>query len=249
MIRIDLQKTNILSGDSLHQSSFYALYLPIPNRSDTAAAAAMQRQLSPAELKKYRTLFRNPRRQQLILSGRFFAKWLAADWLTASGETEVLPRQLTVINRENGAPCICGLPEAGQMQLSISYAQETFLIGCAATGRIGVDLEDRIDPDSNLPSLVLSQQERDLMNSRMFGYDRAQTVLLLWCLKEAILKAVGLGFSRGYLPIEFHTDHTALFLDDRQHVIPEGEQISCLYDINEQLCAVICRIGKDTAHD
>ena len=79
MIRIDLQKTNILSGDSLHQSSFYALYLPIPNRSDTAAAAAMQRQLSPAELKKYRTLFRNPRRQQLILSGRFFAKWLAAE--------------------------------------------------------------------------------------------------------------------------------------------------------------------------
>ena len=133
------------------------------------------------------------------------------------------------------------------MNVSVSYSQNTFLIGCAAEGRIGVDLENRLDPDSNLPSLVLSQQERELMDSNLFGYSREQILLLFWCLKEAILKAVGLGFTHGYLPIEFHTDssRTQLLLADHDAVIPDGEQIQCLFDMNDCLCAVICRIGKE----
>lgn len=251
MIRIDLKKADILSGYPLHQNAFRALHLPLPERIDASAAAYLQRQLGPAELKKYRKLFRNPRRQQLVLFSRFFAKWLAADYSAETGNAVVLPPQLSVMNRENGIPRICGLPDGVQMNLSVSYAQDSVLIGCAAEEKIGVDLENRLDPDSELPSLVLSRQERALMNSSLFGCSREQLLLLFWCLKEAILKAVGLGFTRGYLPIEFHTDpgRTQLFLADHQAVIPAGEQLHCLYDMNDSLCAVICRIGKEVPCD
>lgn len=250
MIQINLQKANILSGYTLYHTSFWALHLPVSNCTD-AVVASMQRVLSPAEMKKYCDLFRNPRRQNLILSSRFFAKWMIADWVTESGTTEIIPLQLAIINRDNGTPCIYGLPDDMQINLSISYSQNSFLIGCVTEGKIGVDLEDRIDPNSNLPFLAFSKQERDLINSRLFGYNREQTILLFWCLKEAILKAVGLGFTRGYLPIEFYADsnRTQLLLADYQAVIPNDEHIECFYDMNDYLCSVICRIGKESVYD
>lgn len=250
MIQINLQKANILSRYTPHHASFLALHLPVSNWTD-AATASMQRLLSPAEMKKYRALFRNPRRQNLFLSGRFFAKWMIADRAAEFGMSEIMPLQLAIINKDNGVPYIYGLPDDVQMNLSISYSQNTFLIGCTTEGKIGVDLENWINPDSNLSSLVLSKHERDLINSRLFGYDREQTILLFWCLKEAILKAVGLGFTLGYLPIEFYTDsnRTQLLLADHQAVIPNDEHIKCFYDMNDYLCAVICRIGKESVYD
>jgi len=247
MIQIDLQKAEILSGHFLHNPSYCALHLPMPEHINEATAAYMQRLLHPAERKKYCALFRNPRRQKLILFGRFFAKWMIADWVNEFGTADVMPPQIAVINRENGTPNICGLPDGIPMNISVSYSQNTFLIACATEGRIGVDIENAIDPDSNLSSLALSRQERVLMDSQLFGFSRAQIMLLFWCLKEAILKAVGLGFSHGYQSITFHTNsnRTQLLLADHDTVIPAGERIRCLFDMNDGLCAVICRIEKE----
>lgn len=251
MIWIELQKADILNGHIMHTASCYALHLPLPECVDGATVAYMQRLLHPAEYKKYRKLFRNPRRQQLILFGRFFAKWIVADWMNDSIATDVILSQLAVTNHENGAPYICGFRDNIPVNISISYSQNTFLIGCAMEDKIGVDVENIIDPDSNLSSLVLSRQEQRLMNKRMFGFDRSQTMLLFWCLKEAILKAVGIGFSRGFQAIEFYTNlsRTQLFLADHDTVIPAGEHIRCQFDMSDGLCAVICRIGKECFYD
>lgn len=167
------------------------------------------------------------------------------------GKADIQPTQLEVINKKNGSPFVCGLPCGDKIDLSISYSCDTVLVGCSDTCRIGVDVENRLDPDSALPSLVLSEQERELLNSGFWGFDRSSMLLLLWCLKEAILKTVGLGFSLGYLTIEFFTDSSGsqLYLKDHNGVFAYGDKISCLYDLNEDMCAVICRIGKETFYD
>lgn len=128
-------------------------------------------------------MFKVPRRRQEYLGGRVLLRMLLK-WL--SGGTRA---SFSIVTMENGKPVCPGGP-------AISIAHGGGFIACAATdhGEIGIDVET-------------SHHRRNVMKiaDRFFFPEEAAWIkenpderfLMLWVLKEAWLKALGIGIGGG----------------------------------------------------
>ena len=86
----------------------------------------------------------------------------------------------------------------GGIDVSISHSADTLLVGVAAEGLVGVDVEDEPFEAFGRPSLVrrmCSQHERAFVSSLPDAV-RRRTLARAWTVKEAVLKAHGTGLAR-----------------------------------------------------
>ena len=101
----------------------------------------------------------------------------------------------------NGAPTL--------LSFNVSHATANGMIALAPKQRVGVDIEE-YDPDRRLDTLidsVLAEKERSALRNRP-GPQRMRLFFRLWAIKEALLKACGLGFHLD--PSDFTVPHAML---------------------------------------
>ncbi|RLB55853.1 MAG: hypothetical protein DRI34_09980 [Deltaproteobacteria bacterium] len=150
--------------------------------------------------------YRHPGRHRQWLLGRALAKQLLVELLNSHNGRTWSPRDIVVERSEQGAPLArtaSGRPLG--VSLSISHHQELALCALCPedAGHLGVDLE-RIEPRS--PAFLedyYTPAERRLIAAQE-GLSAEQATTVLWCLKEAGLKALGTGLKVNPTRIETH---------------------------------------------
>ena len=86
----------------------------------------------------------------------------------------------------------------GGIDVSISHGARTLFVGVAAEGLVGVDVEDEPFEAFGRPSLVrrmCTENERAIV-SALPDAVRRRTLARVWTVKEAVLKAHGVGLAR-----------------------------------------------------
>ena len=141
-----------------------------------APIAGRSRDVRPAELRGRRLVGR--RWVQDLVETRLGVAW--------PGFAVVGPRRKPVLLGGSG------------IDVSISHGAGTLLVGVAAEGLVGVDVEDEPFEAFGRPSLVrrmCTENERALV-SALTGALRRRTLARAWTVKEAVLKAHGVGLAR-----------------------------------------------------
>lgn len=151
--------------------------------------------------------YRHPGRHRQWLLGRALAKQLLVELLNSRNGHTWSPRDIVVERNEQGAPR--ARTADGQslgVSLSISHHQELALCALCPedAGSLGVDLE-RVEPRAPafLEDYYTPAEQRLVAEQQLLSSEQAVTVL--WCLKEAGLKALGTGLAVN--PARIQTQH------------------------------------------
>ena len=139
-----------------------------------------------ARWRRYR--FDRPRREFALC--RAALRSILCSWLDCRND------QLAFGALEHGKPFALISGQPAPVSFNVSHSGRHGLIAVAARDRLGVDVEDRVARRdfSGLAESVFGpneQAEFSLLGDR----DRPATFYLLWTLKEALIKALGTGFS------------------------------------------------------
>jgi phosphopantetheinyl transferase len=97
------------------------------------------------------------------------------------------------------------------IDVSISHSGGTLLVGVAAEGLVGVDVEDEPFEAFGRPSLVrrmCTEDERAFVSAQPDAM-RRRTLARAWTVKEAVLKAQGVGLARDPREVEVGRDTLA----------------------------------------
>lgn len=81
------------------------------------------------------------------------------------------------------------------LYFNLSHTEKKALIGIHPLRSIGVDLEE-LNPNFEEDSFLFPSEKEWLYHFK----DRSEGIITLWCAKEAILKAKGIGFLANQLP-------------------------------------------------
>ncbi len=162
--------------------------------SDEAMSANPCEILSRGEIVRMES-FGYPDRRREFAFGRIAARCLLAEKLG------VLPKEMPLAIASDDGLIVEGHP----IHVSISHAghgPSLRSIAVIADRRIGVDLEEIVPRRADLYQRILHPDEYGLMESLGLEHNDAQ--VLLWSLKEAVLKGLRTGFRRS--PKTVHLD-------------------------------------------
>jgi phosphopantetheinyl transferase len=146
---------------------------------------------SEREWVKIKRMYRNPKRMASIISGRMLIKKLIAE---RSGNAYTF-KDIEVLN---GTDCIKGLPKLyvkGKLtgiSISISYADDYVCVGISDKAFIGVDIERVKNFPDCYVNMFYTKENAETINC-MDGIGQTE----MWCIQEAYLKAMGMGFEVG----------------------------------------------------
>lgn len=177
---------------------FHHLLVRAADYPEAAQGHAWPGLLSAREEKVLSGLGIVPRRRKWLL-GRIAAKRLVRQLLGdgsrgASGEAQLMDRDISVLNQPSGEPFVLIEGRGGWSHaISISHRSE---IGMAAApvqshARIGADLETVEPRDQALVRQFFTADEAALVEHS--GEDPNLVMARIWSAKEAVLKLVGLG--------------------------------------------------------
>jgi 4'-phosphopantetheinyl transferase len=113
------------------------------------------------------------------------------------------PRALTITRDERGRPVVLGSPE-----VRVSLSHSGAFVACAASSRdVGIDIErgDRVEADAELARYVCTAAERDWLEARPAEEGR-HALVRLWVRKEALAKALGVGFGLPFATVDVRSD-------------------------------------------
>ncbi len=106
--------------------------------------------------------------------------------------------------------------ESAPISFNLSHSAKHGLIALVPHGRLGVDVEERVprrDFDE-MSEAVFGPHEQSAL-ARVRGRDRVRLFFRLWTIKEALVKALGLGFtldvSQFEVPQALHQGRTGMF--------------------------------------
>ena len=105
-------------------------------------------------------------------------------------------RQIEFDYSEQGKPLLRTGSTKDELSFNLSHSEDLVVYAIARTPAIGVDVEHvrpHVDVDA-LAQVVLTPAEQEILR-RVRQADRHRSFVVLWTLKEAYLKALGLGLS------------------------------------------------------
>jgi phosphopantetheinyl transferase len=161
--------------------------------------------LGPEERAACRAMPGPEARATLRLWGRVAAKDAVRRLWAAQGKPPVYPADLRIEPDERGRPWVRSLIEPDRTDLpavSIAHTQGVAVAIAAPDpdARVGIDVEPITDRSPGFERLAFDDAERAWLD-RLAGSDpgpgRAEWVARLWCAKEAVAKATGLGLVGG----------------------------------------------------
>lgn len=104
--------------------------------------------------------------------------------------------ELTFEDGEHGKPEACVNGQPASIRFNVSHSRRHGLIALAACGRLGVDVEPRSarrDLDALMEEALTPAEQARLAGAGK--QRRRQLFFRLWTMKEALIKALGTGFS------------------------------------------------------
>ena len=107
----------------------------------------------------------------------------------------------------HGKPCAVVGGTRAPVSFNVSHSGDHGLIALADAGRIGVDVEQRAtrhDPDGPIGTVFAPAERTELAAAR--GRRKTDLFLTLWTMKEALIKALGTGFSLDISAFEIPPD-------------------------------------------
>ena len=104
-----------------------------------------------------------------------------------------LDAEAVLVTQAAGYPPVVTRPTGSGLFLSIA-SRGPFTAAAVATSAVGIDVEI-VDPEGEIPWNVLHPEEAAIL-ARHEAHGRPAAAARLWSLKEAYLKALGLGLSR-----------------------------------------------------
>lgn len=110
---------------------------------------------------------------------------------------------------------------------------------------MGIDVEELKPVGQSLLDIFLDKEEKQLLTNSFRGLDSDQKIILLWCAKEAIGKALGTGFSLGFSSLRFRSggENCSLKLELHEGLnkyLPYmNPQSYIYYDLAEETCRVL----------
>ena len=246
MIMPQVNNVRLLRTGIFELAEIKCLYMNIPINKKYRYKECMIKSLSDSEKKKIQRLHRNPFKQTAILTSRFWTKWLVSKCLQQQKDVSLQLKDISILNQENGQPFVNIHGENREDSVSISYTADKLLIGYSEKHKIGVDIETSVSLESSFIDLVYSKSEKNTIE-RMFGADNMKGALLIWCMKEAVLKDLGIGFSYGYQAIEFVMDeeNQQWYIIDNKNLLGENRKVHIYYEISDIVCAVICVLNEE----
>ncbi len=104
--------------------------------------------------------------------------------------------QLRFVPHDHGKPFALVDGMAAPISFNVSHSGKHGLIAIARERRLGVDVEERVtrqDLDGIITTVFGADERAELASAR--GYQKLHLFFTLWTLKEALIKALGTGFS------------------------------------------------------
>lgn len=205
--------------------------------------------LTESENNKVKRLFRNKTRQNQIISGRFYMKWMIYD-IQRNRYNNMIDslRNINILNQNgerSGKPyfTIDGVRSCDD--ISISYSGENIILAYGYECRIGVDVEGIINnKDYDYLHTIFTDRECEDIHHNITNMKIEEKITLKWCIKEAVLKAAGVGFTVGYKSIEViftdSADKIVIYINGSY--IESERKIYLLYNISEKYCKAACVI-------
>ncbi len=186
--------------------------------------------LSAEEQVRLETFAHHSRRTSFVL-GRAAARLLAADRLRLpidDVELQVSP---------GGAVDVAD----ADLFLSISHSRDMAAVAIAERA-VGVDVEFMRAPHPKLHERILSPRERKMVESLPVPFD--QGTLLVWTLKEAVVKALRSGLRRPMRSVELDID-----FDDRRAYVQDldGDWEALFAMIDGYLLSLAYRVDEEEA--
>ena len=199
--------------------------------------------LTTTEMRTFQA-FTIPKRRLDWLAGRLAAKEAVRARAETGGRDsfrtiEICPSTSAI---DSGRPRYTVHGNEGAFGLSICHAGDTAVaaLSCRPEWEIGVDLECVLPRNASLESVALSQQEQHQLGS-LEGTSRDRAVTLVWVMKEAILKALGLGLRMPLGQLSVHLER----LPDC--FIPAAGEASCLA-VNPATTGPMFSIDRQVGH-
>lgn len=121
-----------------------------------------------------------------------------ARWLVRAALSRVLavpPERWVFEAPRRGRPFIAGPPEGLGLRFSLSHTPGFLAVAIAAEGAVGLDAEDTSRPGElmGVARRYFTRRELRELDAMATETDRRERFFALWTLKEAYLKAAGLG--------------------------------------------------------
>lgn len=132
---------------------------------------------------------------------------------------DVPPSDVVVSRTPTGKPVL-----TGALHFNVTHSGDLILMAVSERNPVGVDVERRrpVPRVAELETRWLSEAERkDFATLRRLGVDASDAFLRVWSLKEARLKALGVGISGAGVAVLGHVE--ALPLDELLSALPGGE--------------------------
>jgi 4'-phosphopantetheinyl transferase len=160
---------------------------PLASSYDAAQLASFETLLDAGERARWQR-FRFPEDRERFLVGRAFLRTVLA---TTLGRDD--PAALQFATATHGKPELAGV-DAGKLHFNLSHTGTMLVLATSAHHALGVDVEALSRTVDLLPlaQRYFTQQEYDELRS-LHGTAQRERFFTLWTLKEAWLKACGLG--------------------------------------------------------
>ncbi len=170
------------------------VYIPtLKNEIENSGKQVLSRYLHPEEDKKLFG-FRNPKKAWEWLGGRVAAKKALRCFVNEERGHDALLNEIVLKNDKSGKPvCNCQ-----GVHISISHRESLAVAAIADQSRwdgIGIDLEviEPKEPAMWEQFFTIGEQELALRMAREREVEESTYFSHLWAIKEAVLKALGLG--------------------------------------------------------
>ncbi|KAF3998028.1 4'-phosphopantetheinyl transferase family protein [Glaciimonas immobilis] len=155
--------------------------------------------LTPAE-KARRLCFRQVADQKRFMVGRALTR------LAISSQLRCPAQEVNIVLTRNGKPKLD--PNLTTLTFSIAHSGDLVVVALLARGAVGVDVErfaPEVVPEVLIP-MVCSLLEAKEIRSLPTHKQRVKRLLSLWTLKEAYLKAIGVGLTTDPRKVTFNLD-------------------------------------------
>ena len=150
--------------------------------------------LSPDESARATSMAAAPRRR--FMASRIMLRLLLSGYL---GDE---PREIEFSYGSSGKPSMAGRPASAPLHFNLSHSRDRVLIAVARTP-VGIDLETprRLEDFEGLARRFFSQREVRAL-ARIPAAHRLDAFFACWTRKEAYLKMIGQGISKGLKTVE-----------------------------------------------
>jgi 4'-phosphopantetheinyl transferase len=153
-----------------------------------------QRQLDNAERVQSRRFATDELRRRWAIGRGAVREILAAYLGIAARDVPIVPRPCAACGGPHGKPALA--PPADGLRFNVSHTAELLLVAVAHGREVGIDAEPvgRERPLAATAHSWLGDPETRALE-RLPPHERERALLRLWTLKEAYLKAVGVGLN------------------------------------------------------